>query len=315
MKNSLRMVAFAVALAVLLFGGYAVGRVAGPFDRTADDDGMGAAHDDAMDGDAGHDDGSDVSPGDDGTDGTDGAGDMPGMDTSGAEEPAGLSASQDGYTLRLQGFSRAAGSGRKLGFSIIGPDGKPVTAYDTVHEKKMHLIVVRRDLTGFQHVHPVLDAKTGAWAARVDLEPGTWRVYADFQPTGADAFVLGTDLQVPGKYRPASLGGTSLVDHTDGYVVRLAGNLAADEATTLTLRVTRNGKPVSDLQPYLGAYGHLVAIKADDLSYLHVHPEDGSAGPEIAFHVEVSDAGAYRFFLDFRHGGRVHTAQFTVRVE
>ncbi|HEY3016603.1 MAG TPA: hypothetical protein VGJ41_15920 [Nocardioides sp.] len=312
MKNSLRMVAFAVALAVLLFGGYAVGRVAGPFDRPTDNHEMSAAHDDAMDDDAGPDDGSDASPA--GGE-TDGAGDMPGMDMDVAEEPGGLSATQDGYTLRLQGFSRAAGSGRRLGFSIIGPNGKPVTAYDTVHEKKLHLIVVRRDLTGFQHVHPVLDAKTGAWAVRVDLEPGIWRVYADFQPTGADALVLGTDLQVPGKYRPASLGGDSLVDRTDGYVVRLTGNPAAGEATTLTLRVSRNGKPVSDLQPYLGAYGHLVAIKADDLSYLHVHPEDGPAGPEIAFHVEVSDAGAYRFFLDFRHGGRVHTAQFTVRVE
>jgi hypothetical protein len=303
MRNALRFVAFAGALVVLLLGGYAVGRVVGPFDRP--------------------DDGNEMKMTDQTTDDHDGTTDpqaqtsdaaMPGMDMGGGEEAGGLSDTQDGYTLQLDGFSRSAGHARKLGFSIIGPDGKPVTAYDTVHEKQLHLIVVRRDLAGFQHVHPVLDGKTGAWSVRVDLRPGTWRVYADFQPTGADKLVLGTDLQVPGKYAPQALGPVSLTDQTDGYVVKVDGDLAAGESSTLTLRITRHGKPVTDLQPYLGAYGHLVAIRADDLAYLHVHPENGPAGPEITFHVEVSDAGAYRFFLDFRHGGRVHTAQFTVRV-
>jgi hypothetical protein len=83
------------------------------------------------------------------------------------------------------------------------------------------------------------------------------------------------------------------------------------------LRISRDGRPVSDLQPYLGAYGHLVALRDGDLAYLHVHPDgapgDGrtAAGPEVAFHAEVPSAGAYRLYLDFRHAGRVHTAEFT----
>ena len=82
--------------------------------------------------------------------------------------------------------------------------------------------------------------------------------------------------------------------------------------------MTRAGAPVRDLQPYLGAYGHLVALRAGDLAYLHVHPEgepaDGrtAAGPGIAFVAEVPSAGTYRLYLDFRHGGAVRTAEFTV---
>ena len=86
----------------------------------------------------------------------------------------------------------------------------------------------------------------------------------------------------------------------------------------LTVSVSRDGRPVTDLQPYLGAYGHLVALREGDLAYLHVHPDgepgDGrtAAGPEVAFHVEAPSDGAYRLFLDFRHGDEVRTAEFTM---
>jgi hypothetical protein len=83
----------------------------------------------------------------------------------------------------------------------------------------------------------------------------------------------------------------------------------------LTATVTRDGQPVADLQPYLGAYGHLVSLRDGDVGYLHVHPdEDGGAGPAIAFHTEFPTAGRYRLFLDFRHSGTVRTAAFTVTV-
>jgi hypothetical protein len=85
----------------------------------------------------------------------------------------------------------------------------------------------------------------------------------------------------------------------------------------VTLRVSRDGKAVTDLQPYLGAYGHLVALRDGDLAYLHVHPDgepgDGrtAAGPDVTFYAEVPSGGAYRLYLDFQHAGKVHTAEFT----
>ena len=94
----------------------------------------------------------------------------------------------------------------------------------------------------------------------------------------------------------------------------LTGALTPGTTSKLTLTVDRGGVPVTDLQPYLAAYGHLVALRQGDLAYLHVHPDDSvtSAGPNIVFYAEVPSAGTYRLYLDFKHGDVVRTAEFTV---
>ena len=101
------------------------------------------------------------------------------------------------------------------------------------------------------------------------------------------------------------------------YTVTLDGDLTAGTDADVTLTVERDGQPVTDLQPYLGAYGHLVALRDGDLAYLHVHPENADtgepeAGPQIGFVAEVPSAGRYFLYLDFKHGDRVRTAPFTV---
>ena len=184
--------------------------------------------------------------------------------------------SQNGYTFTLADQQAEPGRDVGVSFTIDGPDGKPVTAYDVEHEKRLHLIAVRRDFTGFQHVHPELSS-TGVWSTNLDLTPGHWRLFADFKPTGAEALTLGTDLAVAGDYRPAASGDESRTAKVDGYTVTLDGDLTAGADAKLTLDVSRDGKPVTDLQPYLGAYGHLVALRGGDLAYLHVHP-DGTPG-------------------------------------
>ena len=102
----------------------------------------------------------------------------------------------------------------------------PVTAYDEQHERDLHLIVVRRDLTGFQHVHPALDTATGEWSVDVDLTPGAWRVLADFAPTGGEPLVLGADLLVPGGSPRSRSGADRLAAQVDGYDVTLDGDLS-----------------------------------------------------------------------------------------
>ena len=104
------------------------------------------------------------------------------------------------------------------------PTAQPVTAYDEEHEKDLHLIAVRRDLSGYQHVHPTM-AADGTWTTDVDLTPGSWRVFADFTPTGGPALTLGTDLDVAGRFAPAPHPGHRVTDTVDGYTVDLVGDL------------------------------------------------------------------------------------------
>jgi len=68
-----------------------------------------------------------------------------------------------------------------------------------------------------------------------------------------------------------------------------------------------------ELEPYLGALGHVVALRASDLSYLHVHPLKDVSSEAVRFGVEVPSRGTYRIFLQFQHEQRVHTAAFTVQ--
>jgi hypothetical protein len=234
--------------------------------------------------------------------------------------PAGLQVSQDGYTLDLHTPRITAGRETSLRFAIKDESGKPVTDYTKTHDKEVHLIVASHDLNTFRHLHPTRNAD-GTWSTPVELPAaGDYRVFADFTPAkpGATGLTLGADLAVAGAYQPRELPPQRATAETDGYTVTLSGNLAPGAMSEVTLSVAKDGKPVTDLEPYLGAYGHLVALRAGDLAYLHVHPEGepGDAvtqpGPAITFMATAPTLGTYRLFLDFKHRDTVHTAAFTV---
>lgn len=240
------------------------------------------------------------------------AGASHGHDEHAAGPAAGLQVSEHGHTLALR-KTRLPPGRRELAFTIEGEDG-PVTDYDVQHEKELHLVVVRRDLTGFQHVHPERDPD-GTWRVPIALEPGAWRVLADVDPADGEAHVLGADLFVPGDFRPVPVGAQQLSASVDGYDVNLGGTFATGDEVALAATVSRDGDVVTDLQPYLGASGHLVALRAGDLGYLHVHPDQDGPTNGTAYRTTFPSAGSYRLFLDFKHEGRVRTVAFTVDVE
>jgi hypothetical protein len=229
-------------------------------------------------------------------------------DVGHAAEPDGLASSRNGYTLVPDDPMLGSGT---FAFRITGPDGTPVTAFDESHDKRLHLIVVRRDTTGFRHLHPEMDA-AGTWRVPLTVDAGgAYRAFADFVPTGGPPTTLGTDLFAAGDFRPFAHP-QSRTATVDGFTVALAGDLVPGTASPLTLTVSRGGAPVVR-QPYLGADGHLVALREGDLAYLHVHPAaDAPGGSAVAFAAEVPTAGRYRLFLDFQVDGVVRTAEFTL---
>lgn len=240
--------------------------------------------------------------------------------TAGTDEPVrGVSSAQDGYLLTpVTAPSRVDRSGT-LSFRILDAHGMPVTRYTSEHDKQLHLIVVCTDGTQFRHVHPTL-APDGTWSLPWSwTTAGTYRVYADFVPAAADgqSITLTRTVQVAGSFRPVNPGPTMMAS-VDGFTVQLAGDLTSGATADLRFSVTKDGKPVSTLQPYLGAFGHLVALREGDLAYLHVHPEGDEAtagqrsGPAISFMAEVPTPGRYLLYLDFQVDGKVHTAPFVV---
>jgi hypothetical protein len=231
-----------------------------------------------------------------------------------AEAPRGLGVADGRLRLVAGTTTYPLGRTRAFTFRIVDGRGATVRDFDVEHTKRLHLIAVRRDLTGYQHVHPV-QAADGSWSVPLRFAaPGVYRVYADFTAHGAEKTTLATDVFVAGDFQPLALPAAATRARVDGYDVVQHGAPQAGREGDLDFTVSKGGRPVA-VQPYLGADGHLVALREGDLAYLHVHPQEtpGSGGP-IRFMTEYPSAGRYRLFLQFKDGGRVHTAAFTQEV-
>jgi hypothetical protein len=241
---------------------------------------------------------------------------MVGM-TGAAVPVGGTASSAGGYTLVPASTTLAAGEAGTLRFHIQGPDGATVNRFAVVRERPLHLIVVRHDLTGFQHLHPTM-APDGTWSVPLTLpRPGRYRAYADFSALDAKnspvAAVLGVDLTVPGTAADEPLPQTSTVDTVDGLTVSYQGTSRAGVTEPLLFSVSADGRPVTP-EPYLGAYGHLVVLRPGDLGYLHVHPEPALTDGAVKFWLAAPGTDNFRMYLDFQVAGVVHTAAFTLAV-
>ena len=222
----------------------------------------------------------------------------------------GLAVAQDGLRLEIDDPDLRRNRTETVRFRIVDGSGAIVRDFDVEHTKRMHLIVARRDLTGFQHLHPTM-AGDGTWSTPLRLsDAGSYRLFADFSHDGK-AETLASDLRVDGSATLAELPAPSARAITDGgYTVDFdAAAARAGSEAELAFRVSKDGRPVK-VEPYLGAGGHLVALREGDLAFLHVHPD----GDDTRFMTTFPTAGRYRLFLQFQVHGQVETVAFTQEV-
>lgn len=217
---------------------------------------------------------------------------------------------ESSYTVDLAGADGLQPDKQELRFSVLADDGERVTAYDVVHEKKLHLIVVdRNDPRVYAHLHPTM-SDGGVWGVPTTFGPGDYRLYADTKPADGAAQVLTADFTVTGapvadEKAVFTPNDTATVD---GFEVALEA-----DGSAYTFTVTKAGQPV-ELEPYLGAGGHLVGVRAETLDYLHAHALDAE-GNTVGFHVEAPRSGTWVLHLDFQVDGSVHDATFVQRLE
>lgn len=298
-----RLAAFAALLVAVFAGAALLGGAVDPEGTSAD-----AGHNDqpaAVATGHGADDGADDGAGEDASHG---AGEEAGAHGGGTTDAAlpGLAVAAGGLRLVVERPVQPRDADAALRFRLVDEHGEDVRDLDVAHEKRLHLIVVRRDVRHFQHLHPE-QAADGSWTATADLsEAGTYRVFTDVTRDGVQQ-TLGTDVHVPGAYAPRAVPAPSTEVRDDrGLTVRLRR-----DGARVSFDVLRDGEVIDDeLQPYLGAKGHLVTLRLGDLAYLHTHPE----GDELAFETELPSAGQYRLWVQFQLDGTIHTAAFTQEV-
>lgn len=217
----------------------------------------------------------------------------------------------------------AGSSPALIRLALHDPDGKPVIALTPVHERPIHLFVVDRTLEFFAHVHPE-PAAGGGFDVAIPMPAGEYAVIADFLPQNGTPQTLQRMIATPGYRGPlfsatpapsVDLGTEKIVDgiRVRAAVDRLKGGRDSLFAFTLTDALT--GAPVSDLEPFLGAPGHMLIVSADLTEASHVHPEEPSAtGPTVSFHPVMPAAGLYKLWVQFQRRGHVVTVPFVFEV-
>lgn len=207
-----------------------------------------------------------------------------------------------------------------LRFQIKDPAGFEVRNLQIVHEKPLHLMIVSHDLSRFDHVHPVADAE-GRFALRHRFPAGgRYVLFHDFTPDSVGMQVVPVEVAVEGPVpRPIPLRvDDDRPKRVEGYEVALSHTpLIPGRECAMTFTLTRGGRPVTDLEPFLGAMGHLVMISEDRAAYVHSHPLETSAtiGPRVEFKTRFERTGIYKAWGQFQRRGRVLTVPFVVEVD
>lgn len=207
-----------------------------------------------------------------------------------------------------------------LSLQIKDQNGKPIEQFDISHEKKMHLIVVSKDLSYFDHIHPEYKGNGTFEVTTAFPAGGEYKLVADFIPTGIGAMTQTHWVQVQGAAAPSATiqPDTNKTKLVDGKAVTFTTDkLAAGKETVLNFHMEEadSRKPITNLQPYLGAVGHVVIMSADTEQYLHVHPMDEkAAGPDAKFMTTFPKPGTYKIWGQFQRDGKLFIASYVVQV-
>jgi hypothetical protein len=217
--------------------------------------------------------------------------------------------------LRLMPRALRPGERAQLDFLVRNPwNGSPVTSFQMIHEKLFHLFIVGPDLEFFAHEHPEA-MPHGAFRSEVAFPTsGVYRMLADFYPDGGTPQLAVKTVIVPG-------AGPAVRPLSRDYAAKDAANLRvelrslppqpiAGTKSSLAFRLT----PADGLEPYLGAWGHMLAASDDRIDLIHDHPLAGDGGPEVQFDVIFPRARTYRIWVQFQRKGVINTVRFDVPV-
>jgi hypothetical protein len=222
--------------------------------------------------------------------------------------------------IRTEPREARSGQPTTLRLMIHGADGRMVKEFETVHEAKVHLIIVRDGLDQFGHIHPEADAAGNLSAEFRFPVGGKYRLYADFKAQGKPPSVAVGEVQVGGPSSPAPRLSPNVPGRVQGDELKAdleITNAKAGHPARISFRILdAEGRPIRDLQPYLGAMGHLVVISADGKEYVHAHPgEEQAEAGRVGFEARFAKPGIYKGWGQFRRAGKIHTLPLVLNVE
>lgn len=235
-------------------------------------------------------------------------------------EPVSGAAASVAYEMRLATTPATAEAGKPTVLSFmpkIAGDESSQVPLDEVHEEKIHVIIVSKDLGWYDHIHPDYQSDGSYTITETFPAGGEYIIFADYHPTGGGNQVERKTLTVSGTPKQAETFTSQVLStQTDGYVVTLkpsADKFLTNNMNHLGVEVTQNGNPVTNFESIMGAKGHLVIISGDGQKYLHVHPDEVEG--KLDLHTQFEQPGIYRAYFQFQTNGKLHTSYFTIDVK
>ncbi len=228
-----------------------------------------------------------------------------------------------GSRVDLKGKNILKPGAIELSFKLYGEDGHPFGPDDlkVEHEKKMHLLLVRDDMTRFQHIHP--EFVHSSWTVKTTIpDQGVYQMYVDIAPFEEKAHVLRVPITIGGETKnpkvPEPNADWSAQD--GGYSAKLMIDqpLKTKETKQWVFAITQKGQPVTNLKPYLGAYGHVVELRHNDADdFFHVHPvtEEQPKDGKVVFEGTFPTKGRYTLYAQFNIEGDIKTFPITLDIE
>lgn len=211
----------------------------------------------------------------------------------------------------------------RLEFKVYDTDTNSIVdAFDILQERLMHIIVLTDTLEEYQHIHPTYMGNGTFSVETVFPREGYYYLYLEYAPKGEAEVVSIITIQTEQAVKQSAYLEVGPFKKSVGpYTIEHEPkeDILVRESTDFiyTIRETRTGKPITDLQPYLGAYGHLAAVSEDGEIFTHVHPLDipkEKGGPHIRFNTLFQKPGKYVLFVQFKHNGQVFVTDFVVNV-
>jgi plastocyanin len=224
----------------------------------------------------------------------------------------------------------------KFRFTVFHPKtGKQIEDFNILHDMPFHLFVVSRDFSHFDHIHPEKQKDNSFTIETVLPKAGHYQIFCDLFPAGGMPQVVHKNLITAGftgdvvsaqaKITPDK----SLTKTIDGMRFELKFDPEAPVAgkeAVLKYHITdaRTGQPVTNIQPYLGAWGHTLILSEDATDYLHSHPvemipEDVdrtklTSKADIDFDTFFPRPGHYKIWSQFQRNDKITTVSFNVYV-
>ncbi|WP_309719462.1 FixH family protein [Armatimonas sp.] len=232
------------------------------------------------------------------------------------------------YLVEVKSVGAAeANKPAELRFTIRDTKTKAIVKdFDIAHTKVFHLLMASKDLSWFAHEHPVPQPDGTFTISQVFPAGGEYRIYADVAPKGAGSQILGTNLRVGGATpKPVALIPSGTKNTVAGITASFSSAVSPipiGKSTSLIFKLTNtvSGQPITDLEQYLGAFGHLMIIHQDGQTVVHSHPAEDEAGlaaskkGNVVFNARFPKPGIYKAWGQFQRGGQVITIPFVVKV-